>query len=270
MNRARVIVLPLLAMLLLASCSVPKPSEVSRLEAYHGSSTSKVNNIRVRAVKETALSLGARAGLAWRSQQINQVLLHESAYLNRVFNFNALLLDHDVLPPVLDEANNSVHLASADTLRLADKVYKIVSPPRFVTATPNWRNYLWMDYKKPTEPNTTLLPRTREERDMWNQYIQEGWIQGIKQAEDIFSTNLGRLKRDYQGMVIYRQLLAQNMVSPPYVAGAELGITGGGNQMRVGDQVLRITATSQLIANSKQWKPALGVNYKTAHKAHHY
>ncbi len=58
-------------------------------------------------------------------------------------------------------------------------------------------------------------------------------------------------------MILYRKLLAQNIVSPPFVSRADLGITGGGDRLRINDQVLRITAVSELKPNSKVWKARL-------------
>ena len=79
----------------------------------------------------------------------------------------------------------------------------------------------------------------------------------------IFTDNLARLKRDYAGMVLYKKLLAQHMVSAPFVARTELGVTGGGSDMRINDQVLRITALPSLQSNSRKWK-AIPVAHPTA------
>ena len=65
------------------------------------------------------------------------------------------------------------------------------------------------------------------------------------------------MTRDMIGMILYRKLLAENMVSPPFVAKAQLGVTGDATQLRINDQVLRITAQSELQPDSKQWMPIL-------------
>ena len=59
------------------------------------------------------------------------------------------------------------------------------------------------------------------------------------------------------GMVLYRELLAEHMVSPPYVAKAQLGVTGDATQLRINDQVLRITAQSALQPNPSKWMPVI-------------
>lgn len=216
-----------------------------------------LNNIRAQAIRDSAVSYGARYGLAVRTKVINSSLKKQQKQLDRIFNFNAMLLPHNLLPPVLAESRRSLNLAGPDVLRLSDRIYKIVTPAHFVTAPPSWRDYLWLNYDKPDEPDVTLLPRTQEERDLWNEYVQMGWKDGARQADQIFLENLGHLKRDFTGMSIYRVLLAKNMVSAPFVAKARLGITGNETELRINDEVLRITATANLRPNAKDWEAAL-------------
>lgn len=216
-----------------------------------------VSSIRNEALKETALSTGAQAALAYRSKQINAMLNQHATYLDYVFNFNLLLMNHNVLPPVLVEGDNSLNLDDPLTIRIADRTYQIISQARFVTTPPTWRNYLWMTYTKPQVPDNSLLPENANERTIWKQYVAEGWQQGLLQAQDMYKQNLATLKRDYAGMVRYKFLLTQHMINAPYVTRTDLGITGGGSDMRINDQVLRITELPSLIPDSKQWKPVI-------------
>ncbi|EKE01725.1 MAG: defect in organelle trafficking lipoprotein DotC [uncultured bacterium] len=257
--KGRLIILVLLVATLQAGCSnsTKTPVELSRIEALKSPTALKISEIRLSGLIQTAQGLGAQAGLAWRSRQLNVMLNSQKRNLDNIFNFNYLILNQNVLPPVLVEGRNTLNLADEFTIRASDHDYQIVQPPRFVTAPPNWRDYIWMGYKKPETPNHTLLPQNNTERKAWNEYIQIGWNDGVNQANQIFSANLARLQRDYEGMILYRKLLAQNMLTPPYVSQADLGITGGGNDMRINDRVLRITAIPQLQANAKNWRPVI-------------
>lgn len=210
--------------------------------------------IRTKALQDTALSLGAQGGLAHASLNINQRLEKEKWYLETIYNFNAMMLSHGVLPPVLVEGDNSLNLADLNTIRIADKTYKIIAQARFATTPPNWREYLWMNFQKPEIPHKFLMPRNDEERKVWKKAIDLGWEKGIEQAYSILQQNLARLKRDYKGMILYRKLLQENMVSPPYVSTTELGVTGDGTDMRINDQVLRITEHPKLQTDSSTWK----------------
>lgn len=216
-----------------------------------------VNSIRLEGIREAATSLGARGGLAWQSKHINMTLDQQANDLDRIFNFQALLINNRVLPPILAENDASTTATGNDSLRSADKTYTLLAPARFATTAPNWRTYLTMNFQKPQVPDSSLVPKNKAEISAWNYYLKVGWNQGLQQANAIFSANLNRLKRDYRGMVLYRQLLAQNMVLPPHMAEAKLGVTGNGKQMRIGDRIYRITAHSNLQTNSKLWSPVI-------------
>jgi defect in organelle trafficking protein DotC len=216
-----------------------------------------LNHIRIAALRETALSLGAQSALALRCRQINADLNKQAKTLDRAFNFNAMILPHNVLPPVLQESNASLNLADDNTIRLADKTYKIVCQARFVTTPPTWRTYLCLNYTDAETPNPGLLPRSAQERAIWRQYVAIGWHNGIDQANTIYLEKISLLKRDFVGMVLYRKLLAQHIVSPPYVSHTDLGVTGDGDNLRVNDQILRITALPTLQTNPKIWRPVI-------------
>ena len=96
----------------------------------------QVNGVRIQGLRDTALSLGARGGLAEQAEISNRMLLRNEAVLQRVFNFNAIMLDKNVLPPVLIEGRNTLDIAGPDAIRIADRNYQILEQARFVTAPP--------------------------------------------------------------------------------------------------------------------------------------
>lgn len=217
----------------------------------------RTGKIRQMALKETALSLGAQAGLAWRAKVIDEQLIKQSRRFDAIYDFNSLILEHNILPPVLLEGRNILNLADTQTIRISDRTYKVSKQARFVTTPPTWRQYLWLDYIKPEYPNYTLLPKTKVEKKVWCVYTAKGWRKGVDQANTILEENIARIKEDFGGMILYRKLLAMNMVSPPYVSHTELGITGDGSEIHIDDRVLRITALPALNINSGEWRAAV-------------
>lgn len=228
-----------------------KKSQLEKAEAK--------NKIREMAIKETALSVGAQAGLASEAKNINAALMKQSRMLDTIYNFNALIITPNILPPVLVEGRKTLNLSDSQTIRLSDRTYKVAKQARFVTTPPTWRQYLWMDYQKPDMPNVTLLPKTKEERALWQFYVVKGWNKGQEQANTILQESIARIKEDFTGMILYRKLLAMNMVSAPYVSHTELGVTGNESEIRIDDRVLRITALPALNTNSQDWKAAVAV-----------
>lgn len=212
---------------------------------------------RQMALKETALSLGAQAGLAWRARIIDEQLTKQTRTLDTIYDFNSLVLEHNILPPVLLEGRNTLNLADAQNIRVSDRTYKVAKQAHFVTTPPTWRQYLWLDYVKPEYPNYTLLPKTKLEKKIWCMYTAKGWKNGVEQANTILEENIARIKEDFGGMILYRKLLAMNMVSPPYVSHTDLGVTGDASEIRIDDRVLRITALPALNVNSNEWRAAV-------------
>lgn len=244
--------------MLLVACATKDANEPYELAHIAGLKSNDpfagMTDIRMNALRDTAVTVGAQAGLAWRAEEIRCMLKEQTRTLDHIYNFRGLMLRNSVLPPVMAEGRQDLNIADCDSIRTADAVYRILSRPCFVTAPPHWRDYIWLKYEQPEEPNASLLPKTKEEAKIWNCYVRKGWQQGIEQAESIFSANLARLNRDYKGMVLYHKLYAQNMVSEPFVAKSNLGVTGDSHEMRVNDSILRITATSQLNTNAHTWK----------------
>ena len=214
----------------------------------------ELSQMRIKSLQDSAMSIGAQGGLALASVQINMHMEYDRKYLDSTFNFYTMVLSHGVLPPVLEEGDNSLNLDDPNTIRVADKTYKIIQQARFASTPPTWREYLWFNFSKPSLPDKTLLPRTEEEQKIWKVATQTGWEKGLEQATSIFQQNLARLKRDFHGMVLYRKLLQEKMISPPFVSRTELGVTGNGIDMRVNDQVLRIVEHPKLQVNAKDWR----------------
>ncbi|NDE89699.1 MAG: type IV secretion system protein DotC [Alphaproteobacteria bacterium] len=214
--------------------------------------------IRLDALKEAALSYGARGGLAWRTFQVQRRLAENEGNISRIFNFGNLLISAPsglmIEPPVVTEAQKAVIVTSGgQNAAVADRVYRINRNARIVTAPRNWRAYLERDWGKVDPPPTALVPKTQEELDYWRKQLLFGWEEGIRQADDIFQADLDRLNTDYLGMIRYRELLAQGVITPPYATQEDRGVTGGGSEMRIGDRGLAITGPSQLNPKSERW-----------------
>jgi defect-in-organelle-trafficking protein DotC len=256
MNKIIINLLLITLSVVLTGCSTKSiTNEKSSLKSIpRGNNAFAANSLRIQALRDTALSVGARGGLAWRTKNIQTSIVKYHRHLDRIFNFHALLVEGTVLPPILMEARNALSLTGPDIIRIADRNYKILNQAKFVTAPPNWREYILKSFEKPELPDKSLLPKNADEQKIWNKYIDQGWAAGVKQADDILKENLSMLTRDFNGMILYRKLLAQGMITPPFVSSIELGITGDKNNLTVNDKVLKITAFPSLQTDGSQWK----------------
>lgn len=218
-------------------------------------------NVRKDAIKEAALSYGARGGLAWRTYHIRKELEQNKGYMNSVFNFEQLLISAPsgllIEPPIISEAENMLIIEGAgQEAAVADRVYNINVNAKIVSAPRHWRNYLERTWGEVTPPPDLLRPENEEERELWIEYVNKGWEKGVEQADLIFETDVNQLLADYRGMVRYRMLLSQNMISEPFTLQTDKGVTGGGDNLRIGDRSVRITDKPQLNAKGSLWQPA--------------
>lgn len=244
--------------------SPPPPTLLELQEQKTGEeSKPEVMGLQIRgdAIREAALSLGARGGLAHRTFEIQRRLTEYDTSLSKLFDFARLLVPAPssllIEPPIVSEAQRAVIVnGGGQEAAVADRVFRINRQARIVTAPRNWRLYMERDWGRVDPPPGLLLPKDAEERKLWKQLVQEGWNAGVQQAEEIFEADLDRMTNDFVGMARYRELLAQGMISPPYALHQDRGVTGGGSEMRVGDQGLSITGPSSLIPRSDRWTTA--------------
>lgn len=218
-------------------------------------------DIRRDAMREAGYSFGARGGLATRTWQIRNELEGRAAYLDKIYDFRQLLIPAQsgllIEPPVISESLDALNIEQGGlSAAVSDKIYNIGRNARIVSTARTWRAYLEREWDAVDPPPDILRPADKDERALWLGWVSQGWDEGIAQADEIFQEDLNRLTADYRGMVRYRMLLAQGMVSPPYALQVDRGVTGGGNEMRVGDRALSITGLPALKPDSSEWQPA--------------
>lgn len=244
-----------------------KPMELSELIAETSypdplddlAETLDDSKIRMDALKEAALSYGARGGLAKRTAEIRESLAQRESNMDRIYDFKRLLIPAPsgllIEPPIISEGEDATLIESGGQVAaVADRIYNINRNARIVSTARNWRAYLEREWGVVQLPPQVLLPRNDAERETWAKYLSEGWAEGVKQADEIFQADLNKLIADYTGMIRYRKLLAQGIVSAPYALQIDRGVTGGGSEMRVGDRAVQITGPSQLQTEAYEWQ----------------
>lgn len=221
---------------------------------------SMLPDIRIEAQKEAAFSYGARGGLAWRTWHIRNEIETRSRYLDKVFDFRQLLVPAQsgllIEPPIVSEAMDAMLIDNRGMeAAVADRVLNINQNARITSAPRTWRSYLEREWGEVEPPPDILRPENKEEQIAWEENVKKGWEMGVNQADEIFQADLNKLVADYQGMVRYRKLLAQGMITPPAAMQVDRGVTGGGDQMRIGDRALSLTQLPQLQTGYQEWQP---------------
>lgn len=220
---------------------------------------SAAESARFDLIRSTAAALGAQAGNAARTREIQAALLSKASQYDRAFDFSKVMLEPGFLPPVISEGRDAYNQPSDDEARAADRIFKIERPARLVSASPSWRSYLLVSTPSPTRPDDSVLPKSSAEKKEWDRWASDGWDQGVQMADQNFEANLARLNQDFQGMIKFKLLFEQGLVTKPVLARSSLGTTGGGDEMAINDRIIRVTAKASLDPNTKNWsspKPA--------------
>lgn len=251
------------------------PATLEQTKAAVAAQTAEVDpkavaerDLRSRAMKEAANSYGARSGLARGNYENQKALAQVTSTYDAVFNFTPFMLvdtqtvekggdgrSRLIRPPVVVEARSAYNQLDPMMIRERDAVYHIDSNVRFVPAPPNWRTYLFRDTgeKVAALPHFSLMPKTAEEKARWDGWVSEGWEAGYSQSKAILDSDLARLARDQEGMVLYYELVKQEVLSLPYVATRNDGVTGDADNLNVGDVTLRITKIPAFQRNPSKW-----------------
>lgn len=200
--------------------------------------------IRARTLADAARGVGIRAGYADEARRINAVIQRLYAReLERQFDFRGLLLrDGTIVPPVVT-AISTVEETSGDSfLYTSIGAYEIVSDARVAIRSPTWRDYLVLPVADPAPPQG-LEPVNSDEKDLWRRSAAEGWDKGIQEAREEFNSALSRLIRDRDGMIRYRDLQRQGVLSLPTINTRRAGYraTADGRRAFFGETAIRIT-----------------------------
>lgn len=223
----------------------------------------KVDGLRAEALKSIALKLGVSAGLSSQFKIYEKTLEDKSAELDKIYDFEKLKLSPGVLPPVLSQGFSNYEKESDNVVHISDKNFKIEEPARMVSVYPTWRDYLKLNIQVADIPAANFMPKTSAEKRLWDKTVKEGWEIGVKQASELWETSFAKLDRDYEGMILYKQLLAANAITPTVVATANLGVTGDGTQMSVNHKVVKITNHAEFNTKQNTWTSPYPATYKS-------
>lgn len=215
--------------------------------------------LRPQALREAAMILAVQAAVKYRYSQIVDRLHALAMQLDRIINFQPLLINSKVLPPVISVSNGGVVLENDKYMRAVEQTYTIISPARFVTIAPSWRDYLLREFGSVEQVNPVLLPRDKTEVSIWTESAREGWMSGIKQANHIFDLNLNRLRRDYLGIAIFRTLEKQKIVSLPQISSGKMAVKVDGKTLSINEKTFRITVPTGF-QEIERWTPIIATS----------
>lgn len=218
--------------------------------------------IRGDALREAARRFGSQHGFARRAWEIVQLLERRSAELSASYDFNRVATSTPgvpgvILPPVVARTFDAYALnRSSRSASHSDEYFEVLKAASLSPVVPTWREYLVIRSKEPREPPRSLMPRDDLEAGRFREWFNEGWDAGVEQAEAEFAKRVARLRRDYEGMLEHRRLVALGMMSRALTETEFLGVTGDIGSMSVGSHDLRIAGDAEFIIDEDLWSGA--------------
>lgn len=203
-------------------------------------------SLKLKAMTDYAKSVAIRSGIKARIKTINEVLVENSRDLDAIYDFNTLMIDGKVVPPVISEANNLYNQKNATQINRAQKIFKIERQAKFASTAPVWQEYLSFPveasaFERYAYVAGEMKPKDNIELKAWQDATVEGWNLGVNQANIILKQGLERLNRDYVGMVRFHQFVMQGKLTMPVINQYNLYDTNNGMTMIVDEDMLRIS-----------------------------
>ena len=241
-----------------ASGEPPTLDEVLKVKPEERKVVVFADERRQAAMRDAAISFGMQSGLVRRGYELGGMLKRYRRELDRVFRFDRLVIARDgflVAPPVVVETTDAFRRSGeGDRAATARRVLRIERPAEVLGSAPGWQGYFDRTWEPAKPPSEVLFPRTEEERRLWREWVRRGWEEGVRLAEETFAADLDRLDRDFRGIVTWRILEAQEIVTAPELEVVERPVVGGGRHMRVDERELVIRAPARLNPVTEDWK----------------
>ncbi|CAM5368396.1 hypothetical protein SSTU70S_05717 [Stutzerimonas stutzeri] len=247
-----------------AEVSIPShlesPAVLVEMKGLRGKSESEgglegAGGIRIKAIRQEALRLGAQTGLAHRYTMIMEYLDSVEPKLNVTFNFSGFVRDGRLLVPAVTEVTNQFkqdpESGEATVVRSAVTVEE---EARIISVVPTWRDYLWQEYGYPEQPHASLLPRSPAEVKVWEDAVNEGWRAGVSQADLIYDDRLALLTKAVEGRHAYLMLENKKVFSPAALQITKNQITFNGRTVNVGEVIYTID-TPASYTSAQEWRP---------------
>jgi defect-in-organelle-trafficking protein DotC len=180
--------------------------------------------LRIKAISIDAYSWGIQEGVYYRTEVIQKLLEKHSNIVHKLISLGKFIVDGKMLMPTVVEVER-IHVINSDASSTdINMSYTLDKKPRIVSQVPTWRDYLKRSVSVPEKPLNHALPKNKEEQVAWDKEFRRGWSGGIKQADTIYGNDLARMHSDIGGLYLYRNLLAQNIVSLPIISNVKTGV----------------------------------------------
>lgn len=217
--------------------------------------------IRDKFIKQTYYTVAFQKEVVSEYKLILNKLDPLNKTLDAIFNFKVLMYKDKMLPPVIQQSENYYGKLSEKSLVKTEKRWLIIKDARVAINPPTWRDYLFKGIKGNTNiVNPDLKLKNDKEVAFAKETERKASVDAKEYVKNLLKLNLAKLKRDYIGMLTYKQLEIQGIVNAPVLAVADepYVLRDNNREALIGAKRYLITYDSKF-NNYKQWKPVVSV-----------
>jgi defect-in-organelle-trafficking protein DotC len=255
-----------------ASTNNPTPDlqELVNMQYLEGRGTGPIDSdyesersIRLSKMKESAIILGIHSGFNHEISRLHNALISIEGDLDKVFDFGVLMRSTNtgqfeafLLPGIVEETKDKIEVSSdGRALSYIEESFEILYEERFVIDQPNWRNYLLLNpFKEYQSPFNDILPKDKDERDIWKAGVKEGWNLGTKQANQELIANSKNLRRDFIGMIKYLRLSLEGKIDNASLAFSRRLVEADDNTLNINKSKYQISAPARFNPKNGEWE----------------
>ena len=215
-----------------------------------------VNNTRNKSIQLLALEYGFYYGYKNEVEKFQNSLNEMESALNQI-NFAYLLINNNMMPPVVVEGDSFYEQNNEFETKEIKKLFRIVKPAELVSNVPTWRDYILIQVNEipPTIPNDFKLENSSE-KSIWAEFAKKGIEAGAQHARDELDYQYALLIRDYKGMLLARHLNDLNIISFSKIDALDRGIVIEDKMVNIGD-VEYISSNMDVFNSLDEWKPLI-------------
>ncbi len=237
---------------------------ISKLKYVEGkpNAPTEREDIRVSALKKTALKLGVASGFNSELLKIKKDINSISYSLDGLFDFGALMrtantgeFEMFLQPGVVSVSKNRVILNSDNFITTIDEENKIIKNEKLVTEAQNWRTYLLIDSEQNiTTPFNAVLPKNEIEELIWKTEIKKGWSLGVSQAHLEVSSYARKLGKEFVGMVKYTRMTLEDKIENPVLIMDKTNYETDGSTLNINVARYNINSPAVFNKDSGEWE----------------
>lgn len=216
------------------------------------------SSARIESIKTIVREAATRNAMRARLKEISNIVQVNERKLDTVYNFQPYMINTVVVPPVIIEAHNISDVQNSRSFSVLGTRYEIKENARFSHLPPNWRDFLTFNVESyevgvdslPSE----LKPKTSQEKKAFDDAMNRGVEDGVREADAIFSHQLNRLNQSYIGMLKFHQFVLNGKITMPAIARTNIALAGNGNTMMLNQSNFQITQLPKFVDDTRNWK----------------